>query len=232
MGAAVEAEARVLALPHRAHVADPGRGHHQPHPRVAHPEGRQLPQLLGQLEAEPDAADHRVDPLRPPQLLGAEDRGRVRRESRAEGIEVLGPQRKPGGGAMAAESSPGARSRPPAPPADRSRECCARCPSPRLRRRARRRPPAGGGARPAARRRSRPRRDASPRRRAPAPAPRAAPPAARAAPPPPPYRPRAPAPAAPSSPAPAPPRSPRPAPRPRSASAPPRRRPDTAAPPH
>ena len=116
VGAAVEAEAGVLALPHRPHVADPGRGDHQPHARVAHPERGQLPQLLGQLEPEPDAADHRVDPLGPAQVLGAEHRGRVGGERLAEGLEVLGPQREPGGGAVPAEARPGARRRPRAPP--------------------------------------------------------------------------------------------------------------------
>ena len=133
----MEAEAGVLALPHRPHVADPGRGDQQPHARVAHPERRQLPQLLGQLEAEADAADHRVDPLGPPQVLGPEHRGRVGGERLAEGVEVLGPQlrarRRPGG----RRSPPGAPSRPRAPPAGRSRGCCGPSRALRPRRRAR-----------------------------------------------------------------------------------------------
>ena len=104
VGAAVEAEAGVLALPHRPHVADPRRGDHQPHPGVAHPERREPAQLLGELEAEADAADDGVDALGPSQVLGAEDRSRVGGEGLAERVEVLGPQREPGGGAMAAEA--------------------------------------------------------------------------------------------------------------------------------
>ncbi len=105
VGAAVEAEARVLALlPHRPHVADPGRRHHQPHAGIAHPERRQLLQLLGQLEAEADAADDRVDPLRAQQVLGTEDRRRVGGEGGAEGVEVLRPQRQPRRRPVAAEA--------------------------------------------------------------------------------------------------------------------------------
>ena len=103
VGAAVEAETGVFALPHRPHVADPRGGNHQPHPRVAHPEGRQPTQLLGQLESKADAADHRVDPLRAPQLVGTQNRGRVQREGLTESLQILGPQRQPGGGAMTTE---------------------------------------------------------------------------------------------------------------------------------
>ncbi|HEX3238696.1 MAG TPA: hypothetical protein VHR18_01010 [Solirubrobacterales bacterium] len=95
VAAAVEAEARVLALlPHRPHVADLGRGNHQPHPRVAHPERAQLAQFLGQVEPEPDPADHRVDPLGPPQVLGSQQRARVGRERGLERLDVFGADRE------------------------------------------------------------------------------------------------------------------------------------------
>ncbi len=68
--AAVEAEARMLAFPHLPHVADPRRWDHQPHPRVPHPEWGEASELLGELEPETDATDHRVDPLGAAQVLG------------------------------------------------------------------------------------------------------------------------------------------------------------------
>ena len=105
VGAAVEAEAGVLALlAHRPHVADAGGGDQQAHAGVAHPEGGQPAELLGQVEAEVGAADHRVDPLGSPQVLGAEQLGGVGGERLAEGVQALGPQLEPGGGAMPAEA--------------------------------------------------------------------------------------------------------------------------------
>ncbi len=102
--AAVQIEACVSApFPHRPHVADPGAGDQQPHPWIAHPEGAEPAELLGQLEPEIGAADHRVDPLRAGQVLGAEDGGRVGREGLAKGVEVLGSQLQPGGRPVATE---------------------------------------------------------------------------------------------------------------------------------
>ena len=43
----------------RPHVGHPRRGHHQPHARIAHPEGRELPELFGQIKSQADATDHR-----------------------------------------------------------------------------------------------------------------------------------------------------------------------------
>ena len=170
VGAAVEAEARVLALPHRPHVAHPGRGDKQPHPGVAHPERRKPAQLLGEVEPEAGTADHRVDPLGPLQVLGPEHLGRMGGKRLAEGVEV--PR-------LAAPSPAAARCPPKrtrcseqaSKPSQQieARDAAPRAPPAALRRRARSRPPADGGARPGARRRSRSPPGASPRRRGRAP---------------------------------------------------------------
>ena len=149
----------MLALPHRPHVAHPGRGHQQPHARVAHPERA---------------------PAAPAPRPGR-GRGRRRRPSRRSARSASGPPAPStlvgvGGERLAervdalglAAPGPAAARWPPKllqvlgaglerRPAGRSRGCCAPSRARRPRRRARSRPPAGGGARPAARRRSRPR---------------------------------------------------------------------------
>ncbi len=136
--AAVEAEAGVLALlPHRPHVADPRRGNHQPHARVAHPERGQLPQFLGQIEAEAEAADHRVDPLGPSQLLGAEQARRVGGEGATERLDVRGSQREARRGPVATEALQVRQAGPQRRPAGRTRGCCAHSPAPSPLRRAR-----------------------------------------------------------------------------------------------
>ena len=137
MRAAVEAEAGVLALlPHRPHVADPRRGDQQAHPGVAHPERGQPPQLLGEIEAEAGAADHRVDPLGPPQVLRPEHLCGVGGERLAEGVDALGPSSSPAAArcppnevrCSAQASSPASRSKPgmlrpePRPPPSPSSE--------------------------------------------------------------------------------------------------------------
>ena len=175
MRAAVQVEARVLALlAHRPHVAHAGGGDQQPHSRVAHPERGQPAELLGEVEAEVGAADHRVDPLGPHQVLRAEHLGGVGGEGRAEGVEALRLQRKSRRGAVPAERGQVLRAGLERRRAGRSRGCCGPSRALPPRRRARSRSPAGGGARPGGRRRSRSRPGASPRRRRPAPAPRAA----------------------------------------------------------
>ena len=100
MGAAVEAEAGVLPLAHRAHVADPGGGNQQPHPGVPHPERSQLRELLGEVEAEVGAADHRVDALRAAQVVRARaprPHARRRRRETHRGPRPAAPaRRRPG----------------------------------------------------------------------------------------------------------------------------------------
>ena len=116
VGAAVEAEAGVLALAHRPHVADPGRRDEQPHPRVAHPErGRGGDSSSARSRPRLGAADHRVDPLGPAQVLRAEHgsrRGRRRPRGRRRGSRLAAPARRRRG---ARRSRPGAPSTPRAP---------------------------------------------------------------------------------------------------------------------
>ena len=179
MRAAVQVEARVLPLlAHRPHVAHAGAGDQQPHARVAHPERGQPAELLGEVEAEVGAADHRVDPLGPRQVLRAEHLGGVGGEGRAEGVEALrlAAPARPRPGARRTRS--GAPRRPRGRRAGRSRGCCgpSRALPLAVERDHDRRPvmaldqPRGDDPDHA--------RDASPRRRRRAPAPRAARPAA------------------------------------------------------
>ena len=105
VGARVEVEPRMLALlPHRPHVTHARRRDEQPHAGVAHPERRQPAELLGEIEAEVGAADHRVDPLRSHQVLGAEHLGGVGGERLAEGVEALRLERQAGGRPVPAEA--------------------------------------------------------------------------------------------------------------------------------
>ena len=105
MGAAVEAEAGMPPLPHRPHVLDPGRRHQQPDARVTHPERSQPLELLGEIEAESGAADHRVDLDRPHQVVRPEHGRGVGAEGLPERLDRVGWELEPGCGPVAAERS-------------------------------------------------------------------------------------------------------------------------------
>ena len=101
---ASEAEARVLPLlPHRPHVLDPRRRHQQAHPGIAHPERRQPLELLGEVEAESGAADHRVDLDRPHQVIRPEHGCGVGAERLPEPVDRVGGELEAGGRPVAAE---------------------------------------------------------------------------------------------------------------------------------
>jgi hypothetical protein len=61
-------------------------------------------QLLGEVEVEVGAADHRVDPLGAHQVLGTENGGCVGGERGPEGADVLGRQLQPGSRAVPAKA--------------------------------------------------------------------------------------------------------------------------------
>ena len=100
VSAAVEAEARVLALPHRPHIANLGRGHKQPHAGIAHPERGQLPQLLSQIKPQRSPADHRIDPLGPLQILGPKHARGMGSKGLPKRIDVRLLQLQPGSSPM------------------------------------------------------------------------------------------------------------------------------------
>ena len=182
--AAVQAEARVLALlPIGRTSRTRAAGTSSRTPGLPIPNGASRPQLLGQIEAEVGAADHRVDPLGPRQVLGPEHLVGVGGEGLAEGVEALrlaAPARRRrgarrsgqvlGAGLEAGEQVEAGDAAPRAAPAalaverDHDRRPVVALDQPR-----------GDDPDHA--------RDASPRRRRPAPAPRAARRAAPAAPP-------------------------------------------------
>ena len=160
-------EAQVLALPHRARVAQARAGHEQ-RDRAGCPSrtARSALELLGELERRarhPATTRRRARLWTGPPAQSRAPRGPRRRRGK--------PRRAPrstraGGRAVPAVSARGARAH-ASSPASRSNAGMLR-PEPRAarRRRARRGRPGGDGARRAARRRSRSRPGASPRRRA------------------------------------------------------------------
>ena len=104
MGAAVQAEPACLPSPIARTSRTRAEGTSSRTPGLPIPKRRELLQLLGEVEAEARAPDHRIDPLGALQVLWGQNRGRMCRKRRSKGIEVLGPQLQPGRGPVPAEA--------------------------------------------------------------------------------------------------------------------------------
>ena len=157
-----EREGDVPPLPHRARLGEQRGRDEQRRLGIAHAEGRQALELLGQPEVQRVAGHDGVDPLHGHQVRRPQHRRGVLREGLAERLDALRARwsgRRP---RDARRGAGGRRRRRRARRAGRRPGWSAPSRFPR-RRRARSGPPGGGGARRSARRRCRSRPDASPR---------------------------------------------------------------------
>ena len=124
--AADQREAGVLALlAHGGHVLDPGRGHQQARLGVAGAERAQARELLGRVQGQDPAGDHRVDVLHRGQVRRRERRAGVSGQGGAERVDAAGLDLQPGGHPVATEADQVLRRRRPGRRAGRTRRCCA-----------------------------------------------------------------------------------------------------------
>src|SRR5581483_478708 len=99
-----DAEAQVLAVADRGQIGELAAGDEQGDAWVAETERREAAELRAELERERRAGDDRVDDRHRPQIVLGEVLVRVGGERGRERVDVLGPDREPGGRAMAPEA--------------------------------------------------------------------------------------------------------------------------------
>jgi hypothetical protein len=101
---ALQAEAGMPSLPHRAHVAQASCRDEQPYPGVPDPERAEALELLSRLQAEAVAADHGVHGLDAEEVHGLEGLAGPGHERLPERMELCRLDLEPGGGPVSAEA--------------------------------------------------------------------------------------------------------------------------------